>query len=327
MRPDFARAADLGVTSRAIADTLRIATLGDYDVALAKLNLLQRQVPILVRLSDGARQDLAVLERLTLPGAHGPVMLGEIARLELAAGPAQIMRFDRARSVRLEIELGSKTMGELSALVPNLPAVRTLPAGLKISEVGDAEIMGELFTSFGLAIFTGILCIYTVLVLLFKNFLQPVTLLTALPLSVGGAFAALLLTRTALSMPSLIGILMLMGIASKNSILLVEYAITAQIEKGLSRTEALLEACRKRARPIVMTTVAMGAGMFPLALGLGDADTSFRAPMALTVIGGLVSSTILSLLVVPVVFTCVDDFARWIGKRRGKATPPASPRQ
>ncbi|MDR1425249.1 MAG: efflux RND transporter permease subunit [Azoarcus sp.] len=317
VRPDFARAADLGVTSRAIVETLRIATLGDYDVALAKLNLLQRQVPILVRLSDDARQDLSILERLTLPGARGPVMLGEIATLELAAGPAQIMRFDRARSVRLEIELGSKTMGELSALVPGLPSVRALPAGLKIGEVGDAEIMAELFTSFGLAIFTGILCIYTVLVLLFKSFLQPVTLLTALPLSAGGAFAALLLTHTALSMPSLIGILMLMGIATKNSILLVEYAITAQIEQGLSRAEALLDACRKRARPIVMTTVAMGAGMLPLALGLGEADTSFRAPMALTVIGGLVSSTILSLLVVPVVFTCVDDFARWIGQHKG----------
>jgi multidrug efflux pump subunit AcrB len=178
--------------------------------------------------------------------------------------------------------------------------------------------MGELFTSFGLAILTGILCIYTVLVLLFKNFLQPVTLLTALPLSLGGAFIGLLITHTSLSMPSLIGFIMLMGIATKNSILLVEYAITAQRDHGLSRTEALLDACRKRARPIVMTTVAMGAGMLPLALGLGNADTSFRAPMAIAVIGGLVTSTILSLLVVPVVFTYVDDFARKIG--RGKRT-------
>ncbi|MDR0634817.1 MAG: efflux RND transporter permease subunit, partial [Azoarcus sp.] len=289
VRPDFARAADLGVTSRAIADTLRIATLGDYDAALAKLNLLQRQVPILVRLADSARQNLDVLKRLTLPGARGPVMLGEIATFELSAGPAQITRYDRARSVRIDVELGEVAMGDISARVAGLPSVRALPSGLTIGEVGDAEIMGELFASFALAILTGILCIYTVLVLLFKNFLHPVTLLTALPLSLGGAFAALLLTRTALSMPSLIGLIMLMGIATKNSILLVEYAITAQRERGLSRADALLDACRKRARPIVMTTIAMGAGMLPLALGLGGADTSFRAPMAVTVIGGLVT--------------------------------------
>ncbi|GHU08520.1 acriflavin resistance protein [Betaproteobacteria bacterium] len=319
VRPNLALAADLGVTSRAIADTLRIATLGDYDTALAKLNLLQRQVPILVRLDDSARHDLSVLGRLTLPGANGPVMLGEIATLEMSAGPAQIMRYDRARAIRLEVESGDVAMGEVSKLVASLPAVRNPPPGVKIMEVGDAEIMGELFTSFGLAILTGILCIYTVLVLLFKNFLQPVTLLTALPLALGGAFIGLLMTRTSLSMPSLIGFIMLMGIATKNSILLVEYAITAQRDYGLPRTEALLDACRKRARPIVMTTVAMGAGMLPLALGIGGADTSFRAPMAIAVIGGLVTSTILSLLVVPVVFTYVDDFARRIG--RGQNLP------
>ncbi|MDR1228594.1 MAG: efflux RND transporter permease subunit [Azoarcus sp.] len=313
VRPDLARAADLGVTSRAIADTLRVATLGDYGTALAKLNLSQRQVPILVRLDDDARRDLAVLERLALPGKNGPALLGEIATLEMAAGPAQIMRYDRSRAIRLEVELNRVAMGELSAMLPALPAVRAMPSGTSIVKIADAEIMDELFESFSLAILTGILCIYTVLVLLFKNFLHPVTLLTALPLSLGGAFVALLLTGTAFSMPSLIGLIMLMGIATKNSILLIEYALTAQQERGLPRREALLDACRKRARPIVMTTVAMGAGMLPLALGLGGADASFRAPMAITVIGGLVTSTILSLLVVPVVFTYVDDFARKIG--------------
>jgi multidrug efflux pump subunit AcrB len=313
VRPDFARAADLGVTSRAIADTLRVATLGDYDTALARLNLQQRQVPILVRLDDQARRDLAILERLTLPGKHGPVMLGEIAALEMSAGPAQIMRYDRARAIRLEIDLGATPMGEIASRLPTLPSVRALPPGVTLNNVADAEIMAELFQSFALAILTGILCIYTVLVLLFKNFLHPFTLLTALPLSIGGAFVALLLTGTAFSMPSLIGLIMLMGIATKNSILLVEYAITARHERALPRHDALLDACRKRARPIVMTTIAMGAGMLPLALGLGNTDSSFRAPMAITVIGGLVTSTILSLLVVPVVFTYVDDFARWIG--------------
>ncbi|MDR0564645.1 MAG: efflux RND transporter permease subunit [Azoarcus sp.] len=314
VRPNFARAADLGVTSQAVADTLRIATVGDYDAALAKLNLPQRQVPILVRLDDNAKHDLSLIGRLTLPGARGPVMLSEIATLEMSSGPAQIVRYDRSRAVRIEVEMGAVTMGDLSKQLRTLPAVRNLPPELKIREVGDAEIMGELFTSFGVAILTGVLCVYAVLVLLFKNFLHPLTLLTALPLSLGGAFAGLLLTGSSFSMPSLIGLIMLMGIATKNSILLIEYAITAQQERSLSRRASLLDACRKRARPIVMTTIAMAAGMLPLALGLGRADTSFRAPMAIAVIGGLVTSTLLSLFVVPVVFTFVDDFARWAEK-------------
>ncbi|MDR2016006.1 MAG: efflux RND transporter permease subunit [Burkholderiales bacterium] len=316
VRPDFARAADLGVTSLAIADTLRVATLGDYDVALAKLNLSQRQVPILVRLDDKARTDLATIGRLTLPGARGPVMLSEIATLEMSVGPAQITRFDRSRNIQLDIELGSVSMGDITKLIRALPSVQALPSGLNLKELGDAEVMDELFVGFALAILTGILCVYTVLVLLFKNFLHPLTLLTAMPLSLGGAFIALLLTGSSLSMPSLIGLILLMGIATKNSILLIEYAITARRDRGLKRLDALLDACRKRARPIVMTSVAMGAGMLPLAIGLSGADTSFRAPMAIAVIGGLVTSTILSLLVVPVVFTYVDDFAQKIMRWR-----------
>lgn len=315
VRPDFARAADLGVTSLAIADTLRIATLGDYDASLAKLNLSQRQVPILVRLDDEARRDLATIGRLTLPGTHGPVMLSEMASLELSAGPAQITRYDRSRAIQFDIEPGNMPMGDISNAAHSLPSVLALPPGLEIKEIGDAEIMGELFMNFMLAILTGILCVYTVLVLLFKNFLHPVTLLTALPLSLGGAFIALLLTGSSFSMPSLIGLVLLMGIATKNSILLIEYAITAQREHGMERFDALLDACRKRARPIVMTSVAMTAGMLPLALGLGEADSSFRSPMAISVIGGLATSTVLSLLIVPVVFTYVDDFARWLRRR------------
>ncbi|MBC8118283.1 MAG: efflux RND transporter permease subunit, partial [Burkholderiaceae bacterium] len=171
---------------------------------------------------------------------------------------------------------------------------------------GDAEVMAELFESFGLAMLTGVLCIYMVLVLLFRDFVQPVTILAALPLSIGGAFIALLLAQSSFSMPSLIGLIMLMGIATKNSILLVEYAIVARRDHHMSRVDALLDACHKRARPIVMTTVAMGAGMLPIALGIG-VDPSFRSPMAIAVIGGLITSTFLSLLVIPVVFTYVDD--------------------
>ena len=176
--------------------------------------------------------------------------------------------------------------------------------------------MGELFSSFSLAMATGVLCIYVVLVLLFKDFVQPVTILAALVLSVPGAFLALFVTQTALSMPSMIGLIMLMGIATKNSILLVDYVVLARREHGLNRWEALLDACRKRARPIIMTTIAMGAGMMPIALGIGT-DPSFRAPMAIVVIGGLITSTFLSLLVIPVVFTYVDDLINAVRTRVG----------
>jgi len=318
VRPNFTRAADLGVTSATIGETLRIATAGDYDIALPKLNLSQRQVPIVVRLDEAARKDLGVIERLTMPGKRGPVMLGQVADLEIAGGPAVIDRYDRLRNVNFEIELSGLPLGEVKTAVQKLPVVRNLPPGVKVVEVGDAEVMGELFASFGLAMLTGVLCIYIVLVLLFKDFLHPVTILAALPLSLGGAFVGLLIAQKSFSMPSLIGLIMLMGIATKNSILLVEYAIVARRDHGLSRFDALLDACHKRARPIIMTTLAMGAGMLPIAIGLGAADASFRSPMSIAVIGGLITSTVLSLLVVPAVFTYMDDLEHLIRRIKNR---------
>ncbi len=314
VRPDAARAADLGVTSAAIADTLRIATSGDYEQALAKLNLSQRQVPVVVKLPDAARQDLSVLERMAVPGSKGPVALSNVASLTLGSGPALIDRYDRARNVNFEIELNGQALGAVQAAAEKLPSIAKLPPGVKQTVVGDAEAFAELFTSFLLAMLTGVACIYIVLVLLFHAWVQPATILVALVLSVPGAMLALYITRTDLSMPAMIGMIMLMGIATKNSILLVEYAIMARRDRGLNRWDALLDACHKRARPIVMTTIAMGAGMLPIALGLGT-DPSFRAPMAIVVIGGLITSTFLSLLVVPVVFTYVDDMVQWFVRR------------
>lgn len=316
IKPDMARAADLGVSTNAIADAVRIASIGDFDTSLAKLNLPERQLPIVVRFPESARSDLAQLARLTVAGKNGDVMLGQVASLGLGSGPSQISRMDRARNVSFDIELNGKTLGEVSDAADRLPSLQNLPAGITRREVGDAEEMKSLFASFGLAMFTGVLCIYMVLVLLFHDFMQPVTILAALPLSIGGAFIALLLTGSAFSMPSLIGLIMLMGIATKNSILLVEYAIVAR-HGGMSRKAALLDAGHKRARPIVMTTIAMGAGMLPIALGIGI-DPSFRAPMAISVIGGLITSTFLSLLVVPVVFTYVDDVLQRFLKKPNK---------
>ncbi|WP_263768434.1 efflux RND transporter permease subunit [Propionivibrio soli] len=311
IRPNFARAADLGVTSEAIADTLRVATSGDYDQSLAKLNLSQRQIPIVVKLRDQAREDLGVVSRLTVPGSHGPVQLATIADISLVGGPAQIDRYDRSRNVTIDVELNGVPLGTVEEIAAHLPSLQDLPPGITKTAIGDAEAMGELFEGFGLAMLTGVFCIYVVLVLLFKDFVQPVTILVALLLSVPGAIFALFITHTALSMPAMIGLIMLMGVATKNSILLVEYAIMARRDRGMTRWEALLDACHKRARPIVMTTVAMGAGMFPIAIGLGT-DPSFRSPMAIVVIGGLITSTFLSLLVIPVVFTYVDDARGWI---------------
>ena len=305
VRPDFARAADLGVTAASIGETVRVATAGDYDTSLTRLNLSERQIPIRVRLPDAVRADLTAIERLSVPGKNGPVMLGNVASITMQSGPAQIDRLNRSRNVTLNVELGARTLGEVNAEARALPSMESLPPSVKIAELGDAQEMQALFASFGIAMAIGVLCIYGVLVLLFKDFMQPVTILAALPLSIGGAFVALLITGQALSMPSMIGLIMLMGIVTKNSILMVDYAILARNE-GMSRFDALVDACHKRSRPIIMTTIAMGAGMMPLALGWG-ADPSFRSPMAIAVIGGLITSTLLSLLVVPAVFTYIDD--------------------
>jgi multidrug efflux pump subunit AcrB len=328
VRPNFARAADLGVTSAAIAETLRIATLGDYESALPKLNLSQRQVPIVVKLSTDARQDLELLGRLMVPGVKGPVMLSQVASFEMSSGPAVISRMNRVRNVNFEVELSGVPLGDVTEAVTKLPSIVNLPPGVQQTEIGDAEVQGEMVAGFGLAMLTGVLCIYIVLVLLFKDFLHPISILPAVILSFGGAFIGLLVTGKMLSMPSFIGLVMLIGVSTKNSILLVDYAIMARRDFGLNRFDALVDACHKRARPIIMTTIAMVAGMLPLVLGLGHADNSFRAPMAAAVIGGLITSTLLSLLVTPSFFSIVDDIEHFVGRakrwlRREKAADGA----
>jgi multidrug efflux pump subunit AcrB len=318
VRPDAARAADLGVSTAAIADTLRIATAGDYDQLLPKLNFSQRQVPIVVKLPEGARQDVELLGQLSVPGTRGPVMLNQVATLEPTSGPAQIDRFNRARNVNFEIELNGQALGDVQARVAALPTVAELPPGIIKTEVGDAEAFSELFSGFLVAMGLGVACIYIVLVLLFHAWVQPVTILGALVLSIPGAMLALFVTGQALSMPAMIGMIMLMGIATKNSILLIDYVLIARRDFGMGKLDAILDACHKRARPIVMTTLAMGAGMMPIALGFGT-DPSFRAPMAIVVIGGLITSTFLSLLVIPVLYALVDGAIARLTPRRWRA--------
>ncbi len=317
IRPLPERAAELGVTTEALSLVTRIATSGDVDRGLSKFNLDNRQIPIRVRLNDASRGDLERLKLLPVPGSNGPVPLMNVAEVSLGAGPAQIRRTDRSRNVTLNVNLSGAALGDVLEAVEALPSMQNLPEGVRQLRTGNARWIAEIFQQFAIAMAIGVLSIYAVLVILFHKFIQPVTILTALPPSAAGAIVALLIFDYSLAINSLIGLLMLMGVVSKNSILIVEYAIMAQRDRGLTRFEALVDSCSKRARPIVMTTIAMGAGMTPVAMGWAG-DPSFRAPMGVAVIGGLLVSTIMSLFIVPAMFTVVDDFQQWLGRIVGR---------
>lgn len=312
IRPDLQRATERGVTTEEIGDVVRVATSGDFDAQVGRLNLDNRQIFIRTRMADAARRDLTLLSNLRVSGRDGVVALGSVADISVGSDLSRIDRYDRQRFVAVTADLNGMAQGDALAKVEMLPAIRTMPSTVSLIPDGSAQIGEDISAGFLAALIAGVLCIYCVLVLLFRDFFQPVTILSALPLSIGGAFLALFISGSTLVLTAMIGLVMLMGIVAKNSILLVEYAILGMKEHGLAREEALLEACRMRARPIVMTTLAMIAGMAPIALGIG-ADASFRQPMAIAVIGGLLTSTFLSLLVVPVIFELVDQlehFAR-----------------
>jgi hydrophobe/amphiphile efflux-1 (HAE1) family protein len=325
-------AAELGVSTEAISEAVRIATIGDVNANLAKFNIDDRQIPIRVQLDEVARTDRLTLESLKVATASGAaVPLSHVARFEMNQGPTAIDRYDRQRRVLIGGDLvGATPLGQAVDAVMALPAASKLPAGVEIRQFGDAEIMGEVFESFANAMAAGIMMVFAVLVLLFRSFLQPVTILFSLPLSIGGAIVALALTGQAVSLPVVIGILMLMGIVTKNAIMLVDFAVE-QMAQGMSRFDAIVDAGRKRARPIVMTTIAMVGGMIPAAINAGSGG-EFRVPMAVAVIGGLLSSTVLSLVFVPAVFAVMDDvgsfvwriFGRFVGpsEEPNQATPP-----
>ena len=310
IRPRAELAARLGVSTESLSQTIRVATIGDVGPALAKFDAGDRQVPIRVQLEDSARSDLSMLQQLRVPlgqrGERGGVPLSVVADIQLDQGPTSINRYDRERQATVAADLvGTAALGDATKMIEDLPVMKSLPKGVRVNQSGDAESLAELSDGFATAITAGLMMVYAVLVLLFGTFLQPITILFSLPLSIGGAIAALLLTGKQLTTPVWIGILMLMGIVTKNAIMLVEFAVEA-IREGKKRDEAIIDAGMKRARPIVMTTIAMAAGMIPSALALG-AGGEFRSPMALAVIGGLIFSTILSLVFVPAMFMVMDD--------------------
>jgi multidrug efflux pump subunit AcrB len=314
VRPRLDLAAELGVSVAAISQTIRIATLGDLPQNAAKFSLSDRQVPIRVSLLEDSRRDLSTLENLPVRTAAGStVPLKAVAEISFGEGPSTIRRYNQSRRVVVESELAKGVeLGPALAKVYALPELRNLPDGVRLVQTGQAEFLKELLSNFTLAIVAGVLLVFAVLVLLFARVFQPITILSALPLSVGGAVIALMLAGKPFSMPVVIGFLMLMGIVGKNSILLVDFAIE-EIRAGTPRLDALIEAGHKRARPIIMTTVAMVAGMLPVALS--TAASGFRAPMGIAVIGGLITSTALTLVIVPSMFSLVDDLERWMAPR------------
>lgn len=324
IRPLPDAAARLNVSSQAIAQVARIATIGDIDANVAKFPTPQQRLSIRVRVPGDARASLAQIGNLQVPTLDGKMTpLSSVAQLSIASGPGQIQRFDRERRVSVQADLNDTTIGEALKEVAALPAMQHMPAGIHEAQIGDTEAMAELFGGIVGAMASGILMIYFVLVMLFHSFFKPITILSALPLTMLGAFLALKVTGIAITLPVLIGMLMLLGLAAKNSILLVEFAIEDE-RAGQPQREAIMNACRERARPIVMTTVAMAAGMLPTALGIGEGST-FRQPMAVAVIGGLISSTMLSLVMVPVVYELIDSLEERLRPRLARLLTPRQP--
>nr|CAD6618383.1 AcrB/AcrD/AcrF family protein [Rhizobium sp. TCK] len=314
IRPRKDETARLGITPQQIAETVRVATIGDIDAQLAKMSIDDRQIPIRVQASLDLRRDLASIRALKIKTATGEtVPLYSVADIDYAEGPSSIKRNDRSRVVAIGSDVPFGTaLDTATEEFKRIVDATELPATVRLAESGDAKVQAEMVQSFANAMLLGLMMVLVVLILLFKDVIQPFTILFSLPLAIGGVAVALIITQNSLSMPVLIGILMLMGIVTKNAILLVDFAIEMR-RHGMERVHAMVEAGRKRARPIIMTSIAMSAGMLPSALGVGEGG-SFRSPMAIAVIGGIIVSTVLSLVVVPAFFLIMDDISRLLGR-------------
>ena len=318
IRPRLDLAANMGVTTAALSQSIRIATLGDIDQNVAKFSLSDRQIPIRVALSEDSRRNLSTIENLPVPtSTGGSVPLGVVADIGFGAGPTQIQRSNQIRRITVGADLApGKVTGDANPKIQQLPALKNLPIGITQLTLGQDKWLGELLFNFIIAVVSGILLVFAVLVLLYKRIMPPLVNMGSLILAPLGSAIALRITGDALSMPVFIGLLMLLGIVAKNSILLVDFALE-EMHKGVEKTAAILDAGHKRAQPIVMTTIAMVAGMVPIALSL-TGDGSFRAPMGVTVIGGLILSTLLTLVIVPAGFSIAVGIEEWIGPRLGR---------
>jgi multidrug efflux pump subunit AcrB len=316
IRPDLIRASELGVTPEAIADTVRIATSGDFSPDLPKLDLDSRQLNVRVRLPPATLEDPSTIAELRVPAKQGLVPLASIAQIELESGPESIERYNRNRHITVSADLGGVPLGQALNEIAQLPAMVALPADVEWIRGDEVELLDQLFANFSVVLVLAFICSYCLLVLLFKDALQPLTILAAAPLSACGALLAIWLSHSEIGLSVLIGFVLLLGLATKNSILLVDYALTAMRTRALTAAAAVLEASRKRVRPIIMTSMAMSAGMLPLTLGFGNGDLSLSRPMAISIIGGLASSTLLTLLVVPVMFLLIARFTAFLSHLR-----------
>jgi hydrophobe/amphiphile efflux-1 (HAE1) family protein len=314
MRVQTDKAAMLGVSPAAIAQTIRVSSVGDVDSRLPNFTDGARQIPIRVVLDPNARNDLPTLEMLTVPAEDGThIPLSAVADIGFGETMSAIERLDRERRIEIGVDMANGwTSGQGMERLLRLESVKNLPEGIRLQATGDSDTESQVFESFAVAMGAGLMLVLVVLILLFGSVLAPWTILASLPLSIGGVAAGLWLSGSAISLPVVIGILMLMGIVTKNAIMLLDFAIEREAH-GLSRLDAVIEACSERVRPIVMTTLAMAGGMIPSALGIGDGG-EFRAPMAIAVIGGLLASTLLSLIVIPSLHLVVSGFGDRIAR-------------
>ena len=314
IKPHFDLAADLGVTTAALSQTIRIATLGEIEQNSAKFSLSDRQIPIQVSLSENDRRDISTLENLPVPTTSGgSVPLKAVADIGFGAGPTTINRSNQLRRISIGADLApGYQQGDVWAQVNKLPTVKNLPQGVQQMNLGNEKWQAELLFNFAVALIAGVLLVFAVLVLLYRRFLAPFVNMGSLILAPLGAAVALHIAGQPVSLFVLIGILMLFGIVAKNSILLVDFAVE-MMNHGMSKNQAIWEAGHKRAQPIVMTTVAMVAGMLPTAVSISG-DNSWRAPMGITVIGGLLFSTVLTLLLVPSYFSIAISIESRLGR-------------
>ncbi|SEM96642.1 Multidrug efflux pump subunit AcrB [Sphingomonas gellani] len=318
IRPRMDLAADLGITTSALSNAIRVATIGDIDQNSARFSLSDRQIPIRVAFAQTARERLSNIENLAVPTqSGGSVPLKVVADIGFGAGPTQIDRIAQQRQLTIGADLAPGVLqGDAMKKVEALPAMKNLPVGVSRLSVGESKQQAELLTNIVIAVGAGFFLLFSVLVLLYRRFLPPFVNLGSLFLAPLGACIALKIAGMPVSLPVYIGLLMLLGIVAKNSILLVDFALE-EMAKGVRRADAILDAGHKRAQPIVMTTVAMVAGMIPTALSL-TGDGSFRAPMSVTVIGGLILSTLLTLLIVPSLFSLALGVETAIGRKLGR---------
>jgi hydrophobe/amphiphile efflux-1 (HAE1) family protein len=322
VEPKLAEIARLGIAPETVAEVVRVATIGDVGANLAKFKAGDRLIPIRVQLAEAARDDLLQLQSMRIRAADGSaVPLSSVATVRFGNGPSTIERYDRIRQIKIGADLAPGIeLGDALASIKALPAAKSLPPGVRFQESGDAEIMAEIFQGFYMAMGAGLLMVGGLLVLLLRNLFQSITIILSLALASCGVIIAMVYSQTAFSMPVLIGMLMLMGISTKNAILMVDFAVE-EVRQGVKRRDAVVDAGRKRARPIIMTTVAMVAGMIPTALGHGIGG-EFRAPMGVAVIGGLIASTVLCLVFVPAIYLMMDDIGRLFGWIFGRFIGP-----